>query len=482
MTKSPKSPSAPGKNNSSKNDSSKNEFSKNDSASKSDPTSKSDPAKDNSRKVEPNKPASGEKPSGAPGPAPAARPASVTPAVKKQDAGSEARPEIGEQEAAKVEPAKQDAPRSVPATARPVPAASSPAAPTAQPSTPVKRPTERSGPQHAQTAKPTDTRSQTSMTAMIAAGLVGGLIAGAGFIAYDLMMRTDATDQTARVTAVEERVEQLAQRETVAPDALGDVDTRLAAVETQASEALATAQEAAGRVIPEVPTDAIQANTEAVAALQSDASSSADAVAGLRSEVEALSPRIDTVAADLSTIQQAFTQEWRDAISQLGAANRLADAIAEGRPYAETYQALSALGVSADHLTAIEPFAQQGAPGPAELVAALREAIGEARAEQAAEAPQPPDVGGGFFQRLAERAITVEAVDEPAAPRPQLAPGVEAALLAGDFDAALANWEQQPEAVREATQNWAQTLRQRIAAAQAANAIGNEAIAALAAR
>jgi hypothetical protein len=322
------------------------------------------------------------------------------------------------------------------------------------------------------------------------------LIAGAGFIAYDLLMRTAPADQTARTTAIEERVERLAQREAVTPDALGDVDTRLASVEAQASEALATAQEAAARAIPEVPADAIQANTEAVAALQADASANTEAVAALqaevsanaqaitslRNEIEAVSPRIDAVAADISTVQQAFTPAWRDAASRLGAANRLASAIAEGRPYVETYQALSALGVSSEYLAAIEPFAQEGAPGSSELVNALRGAVGQARTEQAAAAPPPPDVGGGFLQRLAERAITVEAVDATPTPRPQLAPGVEAALIAGDFEAALAGWEQQPEAVRNATQDWAQVLRQRVSAAQAADAIGNEAIAALAAR
>jgi len=420
--------------------------------------------------------------------------------MKKQDVASASTPADAAQGASRAEPATATT-KPAPAAASPVaagPAASTPAAPTAQPSSPVKRPVERAGPHVAPAARQTATesRSQTSIPAMIAAGLVGGLIAGAGFIAYDLLMRTAPADQTARIAAIEERVEGLAQRETVAPDALGDVDGRLAAVEAQASEALATAQEAAGRAIPDVPADAIQANTEAVAtlqsdatanaealaALQSDAAANAEAIASLRSEIEAVSPRIDAVTADVSAVQQAFTPAWRDAASQLGAANRLARAIAEGRPYVETYQALSALGVSAEHLAAIEPFAEQGAPGPAEFIDGLRGAVGEARTEQAAAAPQPPDVGGGFFQRLTERAITVESVGEPRPPTPQLAPGVEAALIAGDFEAALAGWEQQPEAVRNATQDWAQTLRQRISAAQAADAIGNEAMAALAAR
>jgi hypothetical protein len=483
VTKSPKSPSAPGKN---------------------------DSAKDNLRKpeqgrLEPNRPEPGKAVSGAPSsdarlsdaPAsvPASRPASATPAVKRQDALSDTKARDSKQEpakadAAKTEPAKQaarqEAPESAPAPARSVPAASTPAAPTAQPSSSVKRPIERSGAHQSQAARHAETRSQagnaTSIPALIAAGLVGGLIAGAGFIAYDLLMRSAPADQTARIAAIEQRVEGLAQRETVTPDALGDVDSRLAAVEAQAGEALATAQEAAGRAIPEVPADAIQANTEAVAALQAEALANAQAITSLRNEIEAIAPRIDAVAADISAVQQAFTPAWRDAASQLGAANRLASAIAEGRPYVETYQALSALGVSSEYLAAIEPFAQQGAPGPSELVNALRGAVGEARTEQAAAAPPPPDVGGGFFQRLAERAITVETVDAPPAPRPQLAPGVEAALIAGDFEAALAGWEQQPEAVRSVTQDWAQVLRQRIGAARAADAIGNEAIAALAAR
>lgn len=301
---------------------------------------------------------------------------------------------------------------------------------------------------------------------MVVAGLVGGLIAGAGFIAYDLLVRAPPADQSARMAAIEERVERIAQQETVQPDALGAIDTRLTAVEAQANDALTAAQAAAGRSIPEVPTDAIQANTEAVSSLDGE-------LATLRGTVE-------EVRTEAAAIQSIFTPQWRDAASQAVAANHVASAIAEGRPYGEAFQTLSALGISGDHLAALEPFAQEGAPGSSDLVAALRGAIGEARTEQAAAAPQPPDVGGGFFQRLAERAITVETVDAPRPPAPQMAPGVEAALMAGEFEAALAGWEQLPETVRNATQDWAQTLRQRISAAQAADAIGNEAIAALA--
>lgn len=311
------------------------------------------------------------------------------------------------------------------------------------------------------------------MSALITAGLVGGLIAGAGFIAYDLLVRAPPADQADRIAAIEERVERVAQRETIQPDALTDMESRLAAVEAQASEALSAAQEAAGRAIPEIPTDAVQANTEAVSSLQSE-------LAALRDDVSAANTEIEGLNSRTAAIQAAFTPQWRDAASQAAAANYVANAIAEGRPYPQAYQTLAALGVSGESLAAIEPFAQEGAPGPAELVAALRGAIGEAREEQAAAAPQPPDVGGGFLQRLAERAITVETVDAERPPTPQMAPGVEAALLAGDFDAALAGWEQLPETVRNATQDWAQGLRQRVSAEQAADAIGNEAIAALA--
>ena len=344
---------------------------------------------------------------------------------------------------------------------------SSPSAPTAQPSPPVKRPVERGRPAHpAGNSERTAAAGGTGVATLIAAGLVGGLIAGAGFIAYDLTMRATPADQTARIAAIEERVERIAQRETAPPDALGDIESRLAAVEAQAGEALTTAQEAAGRTIPDVPLDAIRANTEAV-------SSFGDQLAALQNDVSAAN-------SEMAAIRSAFTPAWRDAASQAVAASHVANAIAEGRPYPQAFQTLSALGVSGEYLAAIEPFAQQGAPGASDLVAGLRGSIGQARSEQAAAAPRAPDVGGGFLQRLAERAITVETVNAERAPVPRLARGVEAALVAGDFEAALANWEQLPEAVRAATGEWAGILRGRIAAAHAADAIANEAVAALA--
>lgn len=424
----------------------------------------------------PGTPASGTKPPGtpaAPKAAPAAQQAVAKPETtakpeaipqKTPDAKFEAKPDAKPD--AKPE-AKQPAARSMPATA-------TPSAPSAQPSPQVKRPVERGSPARSSAiAAQPPAPAQASVATLVTAGLVGGLIAGVGFIAYDLMMRAPPVDQSARIAAIEERVERVAQRETVAPDALGDVDSRLAAVEAHAGEALATAQEAAGRTIPEVPTDAIQANMEAVSSL-------GDELAGLRGDISGLQGTVEGLSSETAAIQAAFTPQWRDAASQAVAANHVVSAIAEGRPYPQAYQTLSALGVSADYLAAIEPFAQQGAPGSSDLVVALRGAIGDARTQQAAAAPQPPDVGGGFLQRLAERAITVETVDVERPPTPQMAPNVEAALVTGDFEAALAGWEQLPETVRNATQDWAQTLRQRINAAQAADAIGNEAIAALA--
>ncbi len=309
------------------------------------------------------------------------------------------------------------------------------------------------------------------MRGMIAAGLIGGLVAGVAFIAYDLFLRAPPADEGQRLSAIEERLDALAQREEADPAALNAVENRLALVEDEASQALQIAREASERPMPEIPTiptEAIEANTQAVGAL--------------RGQLDTLSAQSGRMEGAITDLQSTWTAEWRSAASRLAAANHLAVAIAQGRPYVETYHVLSDLGVPVEQLSALEPFAQEGAPGPAALAELLRRAATQMRREQAAEAPAAPDVGGGFLQRLAERAITVEAVDAaPPVEAPREIAAIEAAVLAGDYETAAAGWDALPDPVREATAEWAETLRMRIAAAQAADNIGNEALAALAA-
>jgi hypothetical protein len=405
VTKSPNRPSASGKNDPAKAASGKSEP-KNDQV-------KSDPPRPQAAGAAESKSSESK----------AAESKAVEP-VAKPDAKPDVKPDAGKNASPDTRPSGSGA--STPKVAAPAkPAAAAPSAapsaatapsrsaPTAQPSPAVRRPVERSGTQRSASASqdPRTTQdartsqepraTQTSMASLVVAGVIGGLVAGAGFIAYDLMRAQPAGDPE-RIAALEQRVEQLSQSEPAAVD-LSGVEGRLADLEAQTNEALATAQEAAGRTIPQIPTDAIAANEQAVAALGGQveqnqqavaslgeqANANAQAIEDLRAGAQNLQPRIEEIAGEVSAIRQEFAPEWRDAASQAAAANHVSTAIATGRPYAEAYQTLAALGAPQDMLAAIEPFAESGAPGSTALLMGLRESFSAARAAQVQDAPPP---------------------------------------------------------------------------------------------
>lgn len=212
-------------------------------------------------------------------------------------------------------------------------------------------------------------------------------------------------------------------------------------------------------------------------------------------DVAPINARLKEVEAKLKTVEATLAKPKADArATEVRAvvpspkadpanvaivAQALVRAFDQGTPYTSELATLEALGAG-DKAAAMKPFAEHGAPKTAELTAqfaALRPAI------LAAAAPPP---SGGFLDRLSSGAsglISVRPTGEAAATGTSpaaLVGQIDTALGRADPAAALAAWAKLPPAGQKVSLAWADRLKAREAARQAAQSLMSESVAALA--
>ena len=153
--------------------------------------------------------------------------------------------------------------------------------------------------------------------------------------------------------------------------------------------------------------------------------------------------------------------------------------LAAGAPFAAELAALSQLGVGADALAPLKPFAESGAPSLSALAASW------AKVEPAVAAAAPPPERSGWDRLLdhIRALVRVRRVGEAAGSDESEPPvaRIGAALERGDLAAALEAYGRLPEASRAAGAAWADAAKAREAAAKAATALRADAIGGLAA-
>ena len=351
---------------------------------------------------------------------------------------------------------------------------------------------------------------------LLAASLIGGVVgAGATILAESWLRppppppRNDARPATAE------------QRAAPAPEAIGALEKRLAALEAEtksAAERLRTtqalaergaqqAEAALNRPLPSAApapepapapdnaaaVAAVNELTARVSELETQARDRAQAASTLQERVQAGAKAAETNAGAVQGLERrlaeqdqrlaAFTRQLSergpDAIAaslRLVIAERVADGLREGAPLGQLLALLRRLEVKPDSLQPLAPYADSGAPKAAALLQEFRP-LGRRMIDETR--PSPSDWNDRLWSVLG-KVVTVRSLAEPRGADPaSLVARIEAALANNAVTDAAAAWDALPEAARRVAPAWGERLKQRAAAEAAAQRISTEAVSAL---
>jgi hypothetical protein len=272
------------------------------------------------------------------------------------------------------------------------------------------------------------------------------------------------------------------------PAALTDLTGRLAALEGQVRNpppALAELTNRLGTLERQIG-ERVQANTTATQALERRLAETTGATQGLEGRLteaatarQGLEQRLGQNDQRIAELQRQLAQ-WSPQAVQAGLrtvlAGRLNDALAQGAPYADILNGLRRFEADPARVQALEPLAASGAPTAAALQQEFRPLAERIVRDTRGEA----DTIAERILRMADRVVTVRAVDDPASNAvPAVVARIENALSRGALGDAAAAWDSLPEGARQASAAWGGRLKARVAAEQAARAIASDSVAAL---
>lgn len=410
---------------------------------------------------------------------------------RAETAGSETpRPESIRSEPSKVDPS---APKASPASAfgrdaaRPAPAGS------ARPE-PVSAPRPQSS---APSAARNDPPRKRSGVSLVAAGLIGGVvaIAGAGALQFAGLLpspgagRVDLSDLEAEIATLRAEVaarpgdDGTADAVAAANTRLGDLDgaldalraevetvkntiasggagdeaalqgfqTRLADLEEQVSSLRETAPDAG-------ETEALSGRVDSVETVARTASEAAAAAA---SAATAASEKIAAIETEIAGMNERLAEQAQNPRIALAiAAAGLKSAIDRGAPFMTELETYAAIAPDAPEIAALREMAAAGVPTRAQIAERAPDAV-----TRMIDAAEPVDPNAGFFSRLAasfQSVVKVRPVGEvegegvgPTAAR------IEAAVQANDYARALAEYETLPDIAKAAGAGFIADLRAR---------------------
>lgn len=347
-------------------------------------------------------------------------------------------------------------------------------------------------------AVPPQPAPRSPVGALMGAGLLGGLV-GAGLV-YGIQLWQGAEEpQDPRVAQLSQQVAALSQQRPPAIDAQalenrlraletarGALDQRLQGLQAAAERAASRAEEAANRPLPSPPPQNNAALTDLanrLTALENQGRANAQSASAAASAAQGLDRRVAEQEQRLAALSRQVAEEGRGAESAAQAgvkvvlAGRLGDALRTGAPYAEILEGLRRTGADGARLSALEPFARQGAPTGAMLEQGFRPVA-------AAILRETRDTGSGDWsdrlRRMFDRVVTVRAVNDDGSGSVQsLVARIEQALGRGDVAAAAAAWDALPEPARRLSEEWGRQVKARTQADEAAQALLADALTAL---
>ncbi len=217
------------------------------------------------------------------------------------------------------------------------------------------------------------------------------------------------------------------------------LDERLSALE----EAIATAGSAA------TPEAALTALEERLAALEQGSANTE-----LEERLAALEGRLGDVS------QQVEEQAGQPATALIIAASALKAAIDRGQPFMAELETYAALDPDAPQVAELRDLAAAGVPTRADITTAMAPA-----AEAMIAADRPVDPEAGFWDRIVQSAQDMVVVRPVGVVEGEGTPAIvarlEAAVAAGDYETALAEYETLPEAAKAAGDDFIAMVRAR---------------------
>lgn len=325
---------------------------------------------------------------------------------------------------------------------------------------------------------------------MVAAGIVGGVIAlaGAGALQYAGILGAPGAgapaDNSSQIADLRAQIADLAatrgddgaaqQVESLGAD-VGQLRSDLAslksAVEAGAgagdnSEALAALSQKVEQVEASVnalgeapqtqPVDLAPIN-EKLAALEQQVRAAGEAAEGQQNRLAALDQSLATVSGKVE--EQADQPKIALAI----AASALKSALERGAPFSAELETFAAISPDAPQLDALRALAEKGVATRSEIAAQVG-----AAADAMVAADGPVDENAGFVQRLmssAESLVKVRPIGAvEGAGVPETVARLEAAVNQNDYAKALAEYETLPEPVKAAGAEFAAALKARMEA------------------
>jgi hypothetical protein len=198
----------------------------------------------------------------------------------------------------------------------------------------------------------------------------------------------------------------------------------------------------------------------------------------------AINARLDKLEAALAapkTEARANAETARqtgDAPAVAAIAEALNEKLAAGLPYQWELTALQRLGVNANALSALAPFAASGAPTAGALSASFAKLEPDLLARSAKEAPS--GVMNRFLAHM-QGLVQVRDLGETPGDDPQaVVSQIEAATARGDYAAAMARLGKLPEGARDVAKEWSAAIAARQGAYDALRSIRSVALAAIA--
>lgn len=287
------------------------------------------------------------------------------------------------------------------------------------------------------------TRKEAPTSGLIAAGIVGGIIAlaAAGSMQYAGYLPPFSAGSTQNDTITAD-IASLREQISKAPTATADtsaLEQRIAALEsgtgTSGGDTAALSEK-------------IASLESTIATLQSERSAQAEATSGLTRRLEAAETKINEPRDDVE-------------VARAIASAALKSAIDRGGPFLTELDTLSRVSQDDPAIASLRPFAATGVPARAEL---MRDYPDVANAMLAAL--NQPDPSQGIFERLSESALSLVKVRpvgniEGESPDAIVA-RMENKLRNGDLQGAALEWNALPEPAKSVSMDYKKSLDARI--------------------